>query len=125
LDLHYLSSHEYARLTGGEATVGITSYAAEQMGDVVFVDLPEVGRTLKKGDVFGAIESVKAVSDLYSPMSGTVVAVNAALEDNPGLINEDAHGEGWILKLTVSNAAEYDELLDSSAYQASIEDSEG
>ncbi len=124
-DQHYLSSHEFARLVGGEATVGITSYAVEQLGDVVFVDLPEVGRTLKKGDVFGAIESVKAVSDLYSPMSGTVAAVNAALEDNPGLINDDPHGDGWILKLTVSNAGEYDDLLDSAAYQASIEDSEG
>jgi glycine cleavage system H protein len=125
LDQHYLSSHEFARLAGGEATFGITSYAVEQLGDVVFVDLPEVGRQLKKGDVFGAIESVKAVSDLYSPMSGTVSAVNAALEDNPALINEDPYGEGWILKLTVTNPAEYDELLDSSAYQASIEESEG
>jgi glycine cleavage system H protein len=124
-DQHYHSSHEFARLVDGEATVGITSYAVEQLGDVVFVDLPEVGRTLKKGDVFGAIESVKAVSDLYSPMSGTVAAVNAALEDNPGLINDDPHGEGWILKLTVSNAGEYDDLLDSAAYQASIEESEG
>jgi glycine cleavage system H protein len=124
-DLHYLSSHEYARLTGGEAAVGITAYAVEQLGDVVFVDLPEVGRTLKKGDVFGAIESVKAVSDLYSPMSGTVAAVNAALEDNPALINDDPYGEGWILKLTASNPGEFDDLLDNAAYHASIEESEG
>lgn len=124
-DLHFLSSHEYARLDGSEATVGITAYAVEQLGDVVFVDLPEVGRTIKKGDVFGAIESVKAVSDLYSPMSGTVAAVNAALEDNPGLINDDPYGDGWILKLTVSQPAEFGDLLDNLAYATSIEESEG
>ena len=124
-ELHYLSSHEYARLTDGEATIGITAHAVEQLGDVVFVDLPEVGRTLKKGDVFGAIESVKAVSDLYSPLSGTVTAVNADLEANPALINEEPYTDGWLIKLTVSQPSEYDDMLDASAYQAAVEESEG
>ncbi|MBC7543667.1 MAG: glycine cleavage system protein GcvH [Candidatus Sericytochromatia bacterium] len=125
LDLHYLSSHEYARLSDGEATIGITAFAVEQLGDVVFVDLPEVGRTVRKGDVFGAIESVKAVSDLYSPLSGTVTAINAGLEANPDLINAAPYEKGWLIKLTPTQVSEYDELLDASAYQATVEESEG
>ncbi len=119
-DLKFTKSHEYVRLAGDEATIGITKYAAEQLGDVVFVELPEVGRTLEKGESFGVIESVKAVSDLYSPLSGTVTAVNEALNDDPAAINEDSYGNGWILKIKPSNQAELDEILSPEQYQALV-----
>lgn len=123
-DLHYLSTHEYARVTGTDATIGITAYAVEQLGDVVFVDMPEVGRQINKGDIFGAIESVKAVSDLYSPVSGEVIEVNGELDANPALINDDPYGEGWLIKLKLSAPSEVDGLLDAQGYQTAIEESE-
>ena len=119
-DLKYAKSHEYARIAGEEATIGISSYAAEQLGDVVFVELPEVGRELAKGDSFGVVESVKAVSDLYAPISGKVVAVNERLNDESSLINDDPFGEGWIIKIAPSNPAEAEEILDAKQYQELI-----
>jgi glycine cleavage system H protein len=116
-DLKYTKSHEYARIEGQEATIGITDYAAHQMGDVVFVELPEVGRELSKGETFGVVESVKAVSDLYAPLSGKVVAVNDRLNDETALINDDPFGDGWIIKLSLSNPSEADEILDAKQYE--------
>lgn len=119
-ELKYTKSHEYVRQADDTATIGITKYAAEQLGDVVFVELPEVGRRLEKGESFGVIESVKAVSDLYSPISGTVVAVNEALNDEPAVINEDSFGDGWIIKVKPANQAEIAEILTSEQYEALI-----
>jgi glycine cleavage system H protein len=119
-DLKYAKSHEYARIAGEEATIGITDYAAEQLGDVVFVELPEVGRELAKGETFGVVESVKAVSDLYAPLSGKVIAVNERLNDEASLINDDPFGEGWILKIAPSNPAEASEILDAKQYEELI-----
>lgn len=116
-DLKYAKSHEYARIEGNEATIGITDYAAEQLGDVVFVELPEVGRELSKGDSFGVVESVKAVSDLYAPLSGKVIAVNERLNEESSLINDDPYGEGWIIKIAPSNPEEIDTILDAQQYK--------
>ncbi|CAA9434216.1 MAG: Glycine cleavage system H protein [uncultured Rubrobacteraceae bacterium] len=120
-DLQYTRSHEWVRTEGDVATVGITDHAQDELGDVVFVELPEPGATLAAGDSFGAVESVKAVSDLYAPLGGEVVEVNSALEDSPEKINEDPYGEGWILKLQVSDqtdllsAADYEKLLEEES----------
>ena len=118
-DLQYTKSHEWVRVGDGVATVGITDHAQDELGDVVFVELPEQGATLAAGDPFGAVESVKAVSDLYAPVGGEVVEVNGALEDSPEKINEDPYGEGWIVKLRVSDddagllsASDYEQLLE-------------
>ncbi len=116
-DLKYAKSHEYARIAGEEATIGISDYAAEQLGDVVFVELPEVGRELSKGESFGVVESVKAVSDLYAPLSGKVIAVNERLNDESSLINDDPYGDGWIIKIAPSNPAEASEILDAKQYE--------
>ena len=120
-DLQYTKSHEWVRVEDGVATIGITDHAQDELGDVVFVELPETGATLAPGDSFGAVESVKAVSDLYSPVGGEVVEVNSALEDSPEKINEDPYGEGWILKLQISDegdllsAADYEKLLEEES----------
>ncbi len=120
-DLQYTKSHEWVRVEDGVATVGITEHAQDELGDVVFVELPEQGATLAPGDSFGAVESVKAVSDLYAPVGGEVVEVNGALEDSPEKINEDPYGEGWILKLQISDegdllsAADYEKLLEEGS----------
>ena len=120
-DLQYTKSHEWVRVEDGVATVGITDHAQDELGDVVFVELPEQGATLAPGDSFGAVESVKAVSDLYAPVGGEVVEVNGALEDSPEKINEDPYGEGWILKLRISDegdllsAADYEKLLEEES----------
>lgn len=119
-DLKYTKSHEYVRFSGDEATIGITDFAADQLGDVVFVELPEVGRVLKKGESFGVIESVKAVSDLYSPIGGTVVAINEGLNDEPSMVNEDGYGEGWIIKLQPSSEDDAADALTPEQYQALI-----
>ena len=118
-DLQYTKSHEWVRVEGDVATVGITDHAQDELGDVVFVELPEQGATLAAGDSFGAVESVKAVSDLYAPVSGEVVEVNSALEDSPEKINEDPYGEGWILKLQVSDQAD---LLSAADYEKLLEE---
>jgi glycine cleavage system H protein len=119
-DLRYTKDHEWVRLEGTEATVGITEYAANQLGDIVFVELPDVGRTLEQGAVFGVVESVKAVSDLFAPVSGSVVEANAALADKPELVNSEPLGAGWMVRVTVADKAELDGLLDAAAYDALI-----
>jgi glycine cleavage system H protein len=119
-DLKYTAEHEWARVGGttGATTirVGITDYAQEALGDVVFVSLPEVGAKIGQGDAFGEVESTKSVSDLYAPVSGTVTARNEDLESRPELINSDPYGEGWLVEIEVSDAAQVDELLDAGAY---------
>ena len=116
-DLKYTESHEYVRMNDDEATVGITDFAADQLGDVVYVELPEIGRVIQKGEVFGVVESVKAVSDLYSPLSGTVAEVNEALSDEPALINDDPYGKGWIIKLKPANTADLADALTPEQYR--------
>ncbi len=114
-NLRYAESHEWVSLEGEIATVGITDYAQHALGDIVYVDMPEVGDEVTAGEEFGAVESVKAASDLYSPVSGEVVEINEALEDEPGLINQDAF-ENWIMKVKVSDPSEVEALLDAEAY---------
>ena len=118
-DLQYTKSHEWVRTEGDTATIGITDHAQEELGDVVFVELPEEGTTLDAGDSFGTVESVKAVSDLYTPVGGEVVEVNSALEDAPENINEDPYGEGWIVKLRISEEAD---LLSPEEYEKVVEE---
>ena len=115
-DLRYTKDHEWIRVEGDIATVGITEYAASQLGDIVFVELPVVGRSLAQGATFGVVESVKAVSDLYAPVSGEVTEGNAALADAPELVNGDPYGAGWMVRLRVTDAAEIEALLDPAAY---------
>ncbi|HYI66526.1 MAG TPA: glycine cleavage system protein GcvH [Candidatus Limnocylindrales bacterium] len=115
-DLRYSKEHEWVRADDTRATIGITSFAADELGDIVFVELPEVGTALKQFQTFGVVESVKAVSDLYSPLSGEVVEVNEALREGPELLNSDPFGEGWIAKIELSDAAELDTLMDAAAY---------
>ena len=114
-NLRYAESHEWVSLDGEIATVGITDYAQHALGDIVYVDMPEVGDEVTAGEEFGAVESVKAASDLYSPVSGEVVEINEALEDEPGLINQDAFAN-WIMKVKVSDPSEVEGLLDADAY---------
>jgi len=116
----YQETHEWARKEGDLIVVGITDYAQESLSDVVYVELPAVGDTLKRGDVFGVVESVKAASDLYMPVSGEVVEINEKLEDQPELVNEDPFGEAWMMKVAPSDPAEWDSLLTPEAYEASI-----
>ncbi len=117
-DLRYSKEHEWVRADGDTATIGITSFAADELGDIVFVELPEVGATLSQFATFGVVESVKAVSDLYAPISGEVVEVNAALREAPELLNSDPFGEGWIARVALSDSSEVDSLLDAEAYAA-------
>ena len=114
-DIRYTDEHEWARITGDTARIGVSDYAQDQLGDIVFVELPAVGDTLAKGEVFGTLESVKAVSELYLPLSGEVVAVNTALTDAPELINQDPYA-AWIIEVRPSDAGEYDLLLTAAAY---------
>ena len=115
-DLKYTKDHEWIRISGDIAEIGITDFAQDQLGDVVFVELPEPGRTIKAGESFGSIESVKAVSELYAPVSGTIASVNSLLSDKPETINADAHGAGWICRVTLSKPGELDGLMDAAAY---------
>jgi glycine cleavage system H protein len=115
-DLRYSKEHEWVRADGAQATIGITSFAADELGDIVFVELPEVGAQLSQYGTFGVIESVKAVSDLYAPISGEVVEVNESLRDQPELVNNDPFGEGWIAKVQLSDPGELDGLMDAAAY---------
>lgn len=114
-DLRYADSHEWVKLEGVVATVGITDYAQHALGNIVYVDMPEVGDEVTQGEDFGAVESVKAASDLVSPVSGEVIEINEALEDEPELINQDAY-EAWIMKVKISDASEIENLLDAEAY---------
>ncbi len=115
-DRVYSESHEWAKIEGDTATVGITQYAQEQLGDVVFVELPAVGRSVTRGETIGTIESVKAVSDLFSPVAGTVLEINGELEAHPELVNQDPYGAGWLLRLQVAAGAA-DGLMDAAAYE--------
>jgi glycine cleavage system H protein len=114
-DLKYTKDHEWVRLSGSDAQVGITDYAQKQLGDVVYLELPEVGRSVKKGDVFGTIESVKAVSELYAPLSGEVTEVNSRLTEKPESVNSDPHGS-WMIVIKAADSGEAGELLDAGAY---------
>jgi glycine cleavage system H protein len=120
-ELQYTRSHEWVRTEGDTATIGITDHAQDELGDIVFIELPEQGSTFGAGDSFGTVESVKAVSDLYAPVGGEVVEVNEALNDSPEKINEDPYGEGWIIKLRVSDEGN---LLSASDYERFIEEEE-
>ena len=115
-DLRYSKEHEWVRVEGSRATIGITSFAADELGDIVFVELPEIGATLSQFGTFGVVESVKAVSDLYAPVSGEVVGVNDALRESPELLNADAFGKGWLARVELADPAELESLLDASAY---------
>jgi glycine cleavage system H protein len=118
-DVKYTKDHEWIRITGDSAEIGITDYAQQQLGDVVFVELPDVGRTIGAGDPFGSIESVKAVSELFAPMSGDVTEVNPVLRDHPETVNTDPHGT-WIVRLKLSNPSEAGSLLDTEGYERLI-----
>ena len=118
----FTKDHEWVRLDGDTATVGITAYAQEQLGDVVFVEMPEAGKTVSQGDEAGVVESVKAASEVYAPVSGEVVEANPELEDNPALVNQDPLVGGWFFRLRLSNADELDGLMDEAAYKAYIEE---
>ncbi len=116
MTIKFTEDHEYIRLDGKTGIVGITNYAQDQLGDIVFVEMPSVGQKLKKGDEAAVVESVKAASEIYSPASGTVIEVNTALTSEPGLINTAADSDGWIYKLALSDAGELDTLMDDTAY---------
>lgn len=120
-ELKYTEEHEWVSVDGDIATIGVTDFAQDQLGDVVFVELPEVGEDLQNGKPFGVVESVKAVSDVYAAVSGEVVEVNDALPDDPELINNSPYEEGWMLKVRLSDPSELDDLMDADAYQAFIE----
>ncbi len=116
-ELRYTDDHEWLRLEEGEGVIGITAYAASELGDVVFVELPEVGASLEAAQAFGVIESVKTASDLYSPLAGEVVAVNGLLSDRPELVNDDPYGEGWMIRLRLADPTAVEGLKDAAAYR--------
>ena len=122
-DVRYTKDHEWARQEGGIVTVGITSYATDQLGDVVFVELPEIGKKLEKTKSFGVVEAVKTVSDLFAPVSGEVVEVNGAIGDNPAIVNQSPFGDGWMVRIRPASAGEYGQLLSSADYENLIEES--
>jgi glycine cleavage system H protein len=121
----YAESHEWARKDGDVIVCGISDHAQESLSDVVYVELPEVGDTFEKGDTFGVVESVKAASDLYMPMGGEIIEVNATLDDAPEMVNQDPYGGGWMIRFRPSGAAEFDELMDADAYEAFVAEEEG
>ena len=123
-DIRYAESHEWARLEGDTVKVGITDYAQDSLGEVVYVELPEEGGQVSRSEAFGIVESTKAVSDLYAPVSGTVVEVNDTLLDSPELINEDPYEDGWMIRIEMSDAGELDLLMDSAAYRSFIAEEE-
>lgn len=120
-DLKYLDTHEYARLDGEIATIGITAFAVDQLGDIVFLELPEEGDALEKGEKFGTVESVKAVEDLNSPVTGTVIEVNAPLMDAPEQLADDPYGEGWLLKVRMDEADDLEDALSADEYREQVE----
>lgn len=119
-NIRYTAEHEWIRVEGEEAYVGITDYAQSELGEIVFVDVPTEGEEVAQGEVFGSIEAVKTVSDLNIPVTGEVLGINGALDAQPELVNNDPYGEGWIIKISVKDAAELDNLMDAAAYQATI-----
>jgi glycine cleavage system H protein len=118
---HYLKTHEWARAEGDSVITGISDHAQDAMGDLVYVELPRVGDTIQAGERFGVVESVKAASDVYMPVTGTITEVNSALDSSPEQINKDPYGDGWMIKYTPANAADLSTLLDASAYQAQLD----
>jgi glycine cleavage system H protein len=120
-DLRYLDSHEYVRLDGDIATIGITAFAVEQLGDIVFVELPAVGDALTQGEILGSVESVKAVEDLYSPITGTVTESNAIIIDTPETLGEDPYGEGWLLKVKLDTTPDLSEMMSAAEYRDRVE----
>jgi len=121
-DVKYTEDHEWVSLDGEEATIGITDHAQEQLGEVVFVELPEINKKVKKGDVVAVVESVKAASEIYAPVAGEITEANPALEDDPGLVNGDAEGEAWFFRMIPDDASEIDALMDASDYQDFIDE---
>lgn len=119
-NLRYTKDHEWILLEGNIATIGITEFAQRELGDIVFVDIPTVGKSLNAEEVFGTVEAVKTVSDLFLPVAGTINEVNQGLESEPELVNTDPYGEGWMVKMTVKNPADVNALLDAAAYQALV-----
>ncbi|MEY3404591.1 MAG: glycine cleavage system protein GcvH [Cyclobacteriaceae bacterium] len=119
-DLKYTKDHEWIRMEGDTAIIGITEFAQSELGDIVYVDIKSVGQTLNQHDVFGTVEAVKTVSDLFMPVSGEVLEVNSALDSNPASVNSDPYGDGWMVKVKVSNAAEVNDLLSSDTYKSLI-----
>ena len=120
-DSRYAKSHEYVHVESGVGTIGITDYAQKELGDVVFVELPQVGSQLEAGDELGSIESVKAVSELFAPVSGEVIEINEALADKPELVNTDPYGDGWMVKVRLSDPTEVDELMNAEEYEEYVE----
>jgi glycine cleavage system H protein len=120
-DLKYLDTHEYARLDGEIATIGITAFAIDQLGDIVFLELPDMGDAIERGEKFGTIESVKAVEDLNAPVSGTVIEINSALLEAPEQIGDDPYGEGWLLKVRIDDDIDLDDTLSSDEYREQVE----
>ncbi len=118
-DLKYTDDHEWVKIDGNIATIGVTDHAASELGDVVYVDI-EMDGAVSKGDTIGTIEAVKTVADMYSPISGTITEINTGLNDNPEVVNNDAYGDGWIVKIELSDVSELDELMSASAYKESI-----
>ncbi len=120
-DVRYAATHEWARTDGDQVTVGISDYAQSTLSDVVYVELPEVGDKVSKGEQLGVVESVKAAGDIYAPASGTVVAVNEGLEEAPELVNQDPFGAGWLVRIRLDDPAELDDLMDAAAYKSLVE----
>lgn len=120
-ETRYTKDHEWIRIEGEEGVMGITAYAADQLGDVVFVELPEVGKSFKQGDEMAVVESVKAASEVYAPVSGEIVAVNDALDGEPGKVNEAPDTDGWFVKIKIADTGELDGLMDEAAYKAHVE----
>ena len=124
-DLRYTEEHEWLKVDGTKGVIGVTQFAQDQLGDVVFVEVPTVGTELEKENTFGVVESVKTVSDLYAPISGKVVAVNKDLEANPELVNQDCYGKGWMIEIELSDPSQADGLLSAEAYEAFIKEQQG
>jgi glycine cleavage system H protein len=121
-DRQYSKEHEWVLVDGNTVTVGVTEYAAEQLGDIVYVELPQQGEEFSQGETFGVLESVKAVSDCFAPISGTITESNDLLADSPEIVNEDAHGEGWMVKMKVGDPSELDSLMDHEAYEEFVKE---
>lgn len=123
-DIKYTKEHEWVRVSGKVATIGITDFAQEQLGDIVMVELPSEGAPITKDEAFGVVESVKSVSDIFAPLSGRVVEVNDPLIDSPGIVNEDCYGEGWLVKVEISNPQDLEILMSAKAYEAFLKEEE-
>ncbi len=119
-ELKYTKDHEWVRINGDEAYIGITDFAQRELGDIVYIDINTVGEEVKKDDVFGTVEAVKTVSDLFMPVTGTILEVNAALNDNPELVNTDSYGEGWMVKVSIAAGDDVESLLDAEAYKTLV-----